>query len=120
MASELTLGVGDVPSAHGIAKAATTVLHEGAVSGAARSGDVPDASRIIVAGHLRIVGVDALLCAGSVVVGSDVAHGVGPAEIADLRPDDGGVLLSGEARASLTAFLASAVPHAVRVSTARG
>ena len=120
LALELTLGVGDVPSAHGIAKAATTVFHEGAVSGAARSGDVPDASRIIVAGHLRIVGVDALLCAGSVVVGSDVTHGVGPAEITDLRPDDGGVLLSGEARASLTAFLASAVPHAVRVSTARG
>ena len=119
LALELTLGVGDVPSTHGVAKAATTIFHEGAVSGAARSSEVPDASRIIVAGNLSIVSVDALLGAGSVVVRSDVAHGVGPAEITDLRPDDGGVLFVGEATAILATFLAGAVPHAVRVATAR-
>lgn len=110
---------GDVPRAHGIGEAAAAVRQQGAVGGAAEGGDVPDAARVVGARSLVNVSEDASLGASVVVVDGDVAHGIGPAEIADLRPNDGRVLIGGVTIAVLAAFLASRVPHAVAVAVAR-
>jgi hypothetical protein len=119
LALKLALGVSDVPSTHGVAQASTTVREEGAVSAAAVGRGVPDATRVVVALLLRRIRVDAAHRASSVVIRSDVAKRISPAEIADLRPNNSGVLLLGEAVAGLTAFLASVVPHAVSITVAR-
>lgn len=93
LALELTLVVSDVPSAHGVGQTGTAVRKEGTVSCAAESGSIPEATWIVVTLLLSRISVNTTHSTGSIVVGSEVAHRVRPAEITNLRPNDGWILL---------------------------